>query len=255
MSERNKKTPGIILSIKETGESNKSVTYLSPETGINTAILYGGAKSKLRSLVQPFNSGILYIYEDSAKNSKKITDFDVKHSPITFSQNLYKIWASNLAIEIILKTKCAGDNENSFILLKALIIGLDATQENEARLGTIRFLWRYIGLLGVQPEVHECKSCQTSLLRKEGDLHYILNLNGFICPDCLYAYKEQTLGLIADKDSLTYLASINELPPSTVRKLTLTASCAYKLKTIVYFLAEQSAGCKLKTIESGMGIL
>lgn len=255
MAERNRHTPAIILTIKETGESNRLVTYLSPETGISSALLYGGPKSKLRSLVQPFNSGILYVYEDFTKNSRKITDYDVKHSPISFSQNLYKIWASNLACELIMKTKCAGDNENSFKLLNALLLGMDATEENESRLGMIRFLWRYIGLLGVQPEVKECKSCQTSLLRKEGDFHYILNLNGFICSDCLYAYKEQTGGVTGDKDALTYLAAINELSPAKVRALSIPSSSAYKLKTIVYHIAEQAAGCKLKTLESGMGIL
>lgn len=255
MSERNKKTNAIILTIKESGESNRIVTYLSEETGITTALLYGGPKSKLRSLVQPFNSGILYIYEDTTKNSRKITDFDVKHSPVTFSQSLYKIWASNLAAEIILKTKCAGDYENSFTLLKALIIGLDKTEEKESQLGTIRFLWRYICLLGIQPETKECVSCQNLLINKDGDFHYIQNLNGFTCPDCSPSYKEQFAGITADKNALTYLTAINELKPAQVRAMAIPSGSAFKLKTIVYYLAEQACGTKLKTLETGMGIL
>lgn len=259
MADRNGQTRAVILSLREQGEQNRIVTALSPELGIFNAVLYGGPKSKLRSLVQPFNSGIMYLYTDNAKHSVKITDFDAKKFHMSLRENLYKSWASSLGAELATKTKCAGDPENSFALLSALIDGIDAVSEDEARLGMLRFLWRYLGLLGVQPEVRECISCGASLIAKELEPSYVESHNGFLCSDCL-PYSGEKIQYEAnlfkmDLHSMTYLAAINELSPGKVRELLLPASSAYKMKNLLYHLIERAAGTRLETLESGSGIL
>lgn len=259
MSDRNKQTPAIIFSLREQGEQNRIVTALSPEMGIFNCMLYGGPKSRLRSMVQPFNTGIMYIYTDNIKHSVKITDFDAKKIHLSLRENLFKSWAASLAAEIVLKTKCAGDPQNAYILLSALLDGIDAVNENEARLGMLRFLWRYLGILGVQPEVRECSSCGTSLLSKELFPSYMEKNNGFICSDCI-PYSEEKLQNEAsffktDIHAITYLAAINELPPAKVRELILPAESAFRLKRLLYNLIEKAVGSKLETLESGIGIL
>lgn len=258
MSERNRETQAIIISLKKQGEQNRIVTILTPEQGIINCMLYGGPKSKLRSMVQPFNSGTIYLYTDNIKHSTKITDFDAKKIHLSLRENLYKSWVAIFASEIVLKTKCAGDSKKAFILLSALLDGIDAVNEEEARLGTLRFLWRYIELLGIQPDVRECCSCGNSLLSKEHDIFYIENQNGFVCSDCI-PYNEnkkyQTTLLKADIHSITYLAAINELKPGKVRELILPAESASKLKRLLYYLIEKSCGIKLESLESGTGIL
>src|SRR5574344_511702 len=164
MADRNSITTAIILTVQEQGENNRTACAFSADLGVFYATLYGGAKSKMRALVQPFNSGTLWLYIDEVRHSKKITDFDVTNCHPTLRTSLYKMWAANLAAELVLKTKCAGDDKESFRLLSAYIDGIDACDENNARLGTIRFLWRYLGLLGVQPDVHECIQCGKLLL-------------------------------------------------------------------------------------------
>ncbi|MCQ2240584.1 DNA repair protein RecO [Treponema sp.] len=259
MGDRNRETQGIIFSLRQQGEQNRIVTVLTPDQGIINCMLYGGPKSKLRSMVQPFNRGNLYLYTDNIKHSVKITDFDAKKIHMSLRENLYKSWAATLASEIVLKTKCAGDPQNAFILLSALLDGIDAVEEDEARLGMLRFLWRYLGLLGVQPDVRECISCGTSLLSKEHDISYIESLNGFVCSDCIPYSGEKIMQeanlFKAEIHSITYLAAINELSPGKVRELILPAESAYRLKRLLYHLIEKSAGTKLETLESGAGIL
>lgn len=259
MGDRNRETQGIIFSLKKQGEQNRLVSVLTPDQGIINCMLYGGPKSKLRSLVQPFNRGSLYLYTDNIKHSVKITDFDPKKIHLTLRENLYKSWAATLASEIVLKTKCAGDPQNAFILLSALLDGIDAVNEEEARLGMLRFLWRYLGLLGIQPDARECTSCGTSLLSRDNNIYYMENQNGFVCSDCI-PYSAENLRQSAenfklDIHSITYLAAINELTPGKVRELILPAESAYKLKRLLYHLIEKSCGTKLETLESGSGIL
>lgn len=255
MSERNKRTEAIILTLKTVGEDNKLVTYFSRENGICQGMLFGGPRSKLRSMVQPFNTGTLYLYNDESKKSSKITDFDVKDFHLDLRQNLYKIMAADLAGEILLKTRCAGDYENSYILFSAFLTGIDLSTEEEARLGTLRFLWRYICLLGQQPDLHLCKDCGEFLLSKEYDSFYIHHKNGFICHECIKNYNSEDKIFSMDKYALTYLAAINELSPGQVRKLQIGASSAYQIKNFVFSLISYVCGGKLKTLEDGHSIL
>ena len=259
MADRNRETRGIIFSLREQGEQNRMVTILTPDQGLINCVLYGGPKSRLRSMVQPFNCGNLYLYTDNIKHSVKITDFDAKKIHLSIRENLFKAWAASLCAEIIMKTRCAGDPAGAFVLFSAFLDGIDAVNEDEARLGMLRFLWRYLGILGVQPDVRECISCGTSLLAKETEPSYIELQNGFVCGDCIPYSSEQVrneAGLFKiDIHGITYLAAINELPPGKVRELLLPAQSAYKLKRLLYHLIEKAAETRLETLESGAGIL
>lgn len=259
MGERNKCTQAVILTVREQGENNRAVCALSPELGIFNALLYGGPKSRLRSQVQPFNAGKIWLYEDEVKHSKKITDFDSKEFHIAFRSDIYKIYAANLAGELVLKTKCAGENSKAFTLLKAFLNGIDSSSEIEARLGTIRFLWRYLALLGVQPDVHQCCECGKNLLKEKRKSFYSEYSSGFICEDCYQSYREaleKSSGLIeTDSQALSYLMAINEFTPGSVRRIKINAESAYKMKKAVFHILETSAGSKLNTLKTGEGIL
>ena len=258
MAERNKSQNAIILTVKEFGENNRIANYLCEE-GIFSAVLYGGPKSKLRSLVQPFYSGTIYIYSDNVKKSTKITDFDAKNCHLSFRTNLFKSWAANLAAEIVMKTKCGGDSKLAFLLLNSLLDGMEACDENESRLGLLRFIWRYLGLLGIQPDAKECVSCGNFLLSTKLNSAYIESKQGFVCDDCLPFFptkeKDESAKFIIDVNGLTYLAAINELSPGKVRSLLLPSASAFKLKQLLYHLIEKACETKLDSLESGMGIL
>lgn len=259
MAERNKKTQAIIFSLRQSGEQNRIVTAFSPEMGIFSCILYGGPKSKLRSLVQPFNSGTIYLYCDETKKSIKISDFDATNCHISLRENLYKSCAATLACEIVMKTKCAGDNESAFTLLKALLDGMDIVDETEARLGMLRFLWRYIGLLGIQCDVKTCASCGKFLLSENIESFYVDQANLFVCKDCIPYFSSEiklsTKLIPLDLNALTYLAAINELTPGKVRSLLLPQDSAYRMKQFLYHLIEKASETKLETLATGSGIL
>lgn len=253
MAERNISTPAIILTVKNSGESDRSVRALSPERGIFYCTLYGGPKSRMRSLVQPFSTGRIWLYEDQAKKSCKITDFSVESCHISFRTSLYKMWAANLACELVIKTKCAGEYEKSYVLLKALMDGMDACDEDEARAGTLRFLWRYLGVMGLQPDTERCSQCGEPLaVRPEDSAFYSHENNGFTCADCA---TERSGGLRMDSEGLRYLGAVSSLSPARVRGISVSPQSAWLIKSTLYFLAEHAAGTKLKSLESGIGIL
>ena len=79
-------TKAIVLNLKETGENNNSVTLLTPDKGVIYATLYGGPKSKLRSLVAQWHSGKIWLYDNPEKKQTKISDMEVSNYHESFGR-------------------------------------------------------------------------------------------------------------------------------------------------------------------------
>lgn len=266
---RNFSCPAIILNVFQSGENNRTVTFFSPPSqnypieGISYATLYGGPKSKLRSLVSPMNAGILYFYRDEQKEQIKITDFDVKKYHLSFRENLFKTFAANLSAEILIKTKCAGSPEETWKIENGLLDGMELSDEEESRAGLVRFLWRYLEILGVKPGTAFCCQCGESLhsrkfTQKDLSSRYIYEIseNGFVCPDCNSGSGTNGYGRFTlTREALTYLEAVSNLLPKEVRKIRTSPSLINEIKSLVYFLIEQVCTTKLKSLESGIGIL
>ncbi|WP_407425419.1 DNA repair protein RecO [Treponema sp.] len=256
---RNFSTPSLILSVTVSGENNRRVTVFSPDEGIFTATLYGGPKSKMRSLVSPMNSGILYYYRDEVKNQTKITDFDVKNYHLSFRENLFKTYAASFVTEILIKTKCAGSSSECWKIVNGFLDGMELCDENESRLGLIRFLWRYLSLSGCRPQTKICCVCGESLHSEKLNSSSISEKyiyspfeNAFICPSC---QNPRAGDFLLSKEAVTYLEAVASLSPKEVRKITVSKTGFFEMKEFVYLLIEQVCGTKLKSLETGTGIL
>ena len=60
---RNFFCPVLILSSRQFGEDNRIFTVLTQEYGVFDAVLYGGRKSKLRSVCSPYHYGTMWFYD------------------------------------------------------------------------------------------------------------------------------------------------------------------------------------------------
>ncbi len=256
---RNVSTNAIVLSVNPSNENNSTVTLFTENEGILYATLYGGHKSRLKSLFTLWNSGIVYLYKNNEKRNIKINDFDVKKYHSSFSSNLFKMWAASLASEIVIKTKCAGSYEDCWKLVNGFFDGLEITNEEQSKLGLIRFLWRYLSLLGIQPDATFCGKCGKSFfdIKNYKMMYNELSFydstdNSFLCSEC--SFKNERL-LPIKTEGVEYLAAISLLTPSEVRKLQINKTTYEQIKSIVYFLIENSIGTKLNSLETGIGIL
>lgn len=268
ISMRNIQKDALILSVKPSGENNRLVTFLTKEDGILSAMLYGGPKSHLRSLASPFNFGRIFLYNDEAKHSSKVTDFDVKKYHLSFRESLFKTWAASLASEVVLLSQCGGSPEECFILLNGFLDGLELLDERSGKAGLIRFLWRYLEILGVQVTDYNCSTCrrpfysgnlrENTLQYRAGGAIYSHSENGFICQECCKATFEnpelQSHYALSSR-SVVYLNATSMCEPSVSRKMELSEDEMNSLKTLVFSLIENALGTKIKTLQSGIGIL
>ena len=215
----------------------------------------------MRSLVSAMNSGIIYLYRDEVKNQTKITDFDVKNYHLSFRENLFKTYAASFATEILIKTKCAGSFSESWKIINGFLDGMVLSDENESRLGLVRFLWRYLSLLGIKPDSNHCCRCGLSLHSQKfsGEslslrYNFLPLENGFSCPDCSVSFEKKE-NFVLSKAAITYLAAISSLSPKDVRMISVSGASYLEMKQVVFYLIESACGTKLNSLESGLGIL
>lgn len=257
-------TEATVFSLKPQGEINSSVCFFTRTEGILHATLYGGRKSRLRSLVSPWNTGDAYLSKDPKTGFFKVMDFDVKKYHMTFRENLVKYYASSLAAEIVIKTKCAGSLEGCWILVNGFIDGLElCTTDEQCKTGTVRFLWRFLELLGIRPDAEKCFHCGADFLagKNKGDdvscsglgAEFLINENQFICSECRNKNEKPIFYL--DGNAMHYLASIAALSPNEARKNAIGEKSLSLIKELVFYLIEEAVGTKLKSLETGAGIL
>ncbi|MCR5699231.1 MAG: DNA repair protein RecO [Treponemataceae bacterium] len=251
--ERNSKTQALVLHVKQIGENNRLVTFLSCEKGVFSAVLYGGPKSKLRSLVSPYHFGNLWLYTDKAKNSTKITDFEVLKYHPEIRENLYKNWCASFCAELVMKTEAGGENEKCFRLANAFLDGISVSSEDECRIAVLRFIWRYLDILGLQPECKCCVHCEEGL---DKSAFYSSVDDGFICEDCASINSSgNENGLISNagffhlsESAVAFLQTVTYLSAKEARNVPLKYSDSSELHDFLFFLINTATEHKLKTL-------
>lgn len=277
---RNSSLEALVLSTRAVGEDSRLATILSPQRGIFSAMVYGGRKGKLRSTVSPYHVGTMWIYSDVVKDSIKVTDFDPVKCRVDIRNNLYKVCAAALCAELVIKTHGLGahgihsggadgsesspDEDELWVLVNGFLDGLDVSSEEASRIGTLRFLWRYIGLMGLQSDCSRCMHCGSNMISCYSALENI-----FSCADCVHtshsadfsqggrsgAHSGAGVLFYLGEESVDYLRSVNTLSPKEVRAKQLHAQSIQELHELLYFLIRNSAESKLKTLDAGRGIL
>lgn len=279
---RNYSSEALVLSLSSLGENNSLVTLLTRDRGIVKACLYGGPKSKLKSLCAQFHSGKVWIYETPEKNQNKITDFEVTKYHNSFSENLFKSYAALLASELVIKTECAGGGDNilnCWNLINGFFDGLELCNEEQGKTGLIRFLWRFVHLSGLMPDTEECESCgnplsgpvpekvrilqemfgspsvqnQVNNSQNPGSVYFSTYSCSFLCNEC--AAGSQGPAIPISQTGLKYLSSIINMPASASRNMPLDKDSYFQIKNIVYTMAEKCANGPLNTLKTGTGIL
>ena len=247
---RNFFCPVIILSSRQFGEDNRIFTVLSQEYGVFDAVLYGGRKSKLRSVCSPYHYGTMWFYRDEKRKSTKITDFDVTEYHLSIRESLYKTYAAALCSELVIKTKEGHHQEELetlWILIKGFLDGLCLASEDECKIGLVRFLWRFLVFLGYAPDPHFCSICgrETKTM-----VSYSSYASGFVCGNC----RHEDCFAFTD-EAIEYLQLLSTESPAVVRKAIIHENSLQNLKEFLLMELQKNIGIKLQSLEAGISIL
>lgn len=243
-------TEALILQIKPMGEQNRSVAILSRSRGLIWATLYGGPKSKMRSLVSPFHTGKIYLYTDEVKQATKISDFAVTSFRPEIRENLFKSCAANLCSELVIKTHGGGDLEQLWLYVNSFLDGLCLVDELASRHALLRFLWRFLSTMGMQPNPCECASCGTEVcsIYNKQKVYFSLSESSFYCANCSSQASEAS-GFFLHKEVVDFLRAITMEAPHKTRNIILEEGFFYETQNFLVFILQNFSGQKFKSLE------
>jgi len=253
MAERSWTTEALILSLTAWGESNREALFLTPDRGLQRASVFGGAKSKLRAQVGPWQTGTLWVYTDPVKKTAKITDIDVTAWRQGIRESLVRTWCASLCAELVTKSHGNAD----WRVVNAFLDGIAVSDDDECRRGLLRFAWRLLIGSGVNPETGRCARCGEGIAKSlRGEpfpvAFYSPHEDSFLCPACARAEER---GFPLSAPALVYLDAVEHLAPSQARALPLDGPAYAELRGVLFFLLTRLVQGPLKTLETGEGIL
>jgi DNA repair protein RecO (recombination protein O) len=246
MANRSWSTQALVLSLSTFGEGHREVLLLTQDDALIRAAVFGGAKSRLRAIVSPYQTGTVSLYSDPVKKSNKITDFDVTSWRQGIRDNLVRTWCAAVCVEIV--TRSHGNAP--WKLVNAFLDGISISGEDECRRGLLRFLWRFLLSSGINPEISGCIRCGEN--PENEVLFYSPYEDACVCAKCA-RFEERRFPL--GPAAISYLLSVEKESPSLVRGITLNSADYADLRQFLFFLATRMIDGSLKTLDSGEGIL
>jgi len=256
MSNRSWSTQALVLSLSSFGEGHREALLLTEDNGLIRAAVFGGAKSKLRALVSPYQSGTIWLYSDPVKKSNKITDFDVSAYRQGIRENLVRTWSAALCTEIVTRSHGIAD----WRLVNAFLDGISISDENDCRRGLLRFLWRLLVAAGINPDIACCARCGEPIgtagisggKDENGLVYYSPHEDACVCLRCA---RNEDRRFPLSVRSIAYLSAIEHERASLVRSIPLAESDYSELRQMLFFLVTRMIDGPLKTLETGEGIL
>ncbi|MDR3162105.1 MAG: DNA repair protein RecO C-terminal domain-containing protein [Spirochaetaceae bacterium] len=221
----------LVLRIRPTGESNREAFFLTAEAGILAATLYGGPKSRLRSHVSPFHRGTLWLYHDPVRDSRKVTDFDVRSWRPGIREDFRRSMTAFALAETVLASHGGGGNwTEALALTDRALDALEGADEGTCGRIGLHFLWNWAEILGIRPLLDRCASCACEAGSDEV-LYYSPGDGGLHCASCGGLTAGPGLRPLGG-GARRWLKAVEALDPALLSRYTLDRESARQVKTL-----------------------
>jgi DNA repair protein RecO (recombination protein O) len=245
----------LVLRVRPSGEANRDAYFLTAEEGILRATVFGGPKSRLRAHVAPFHRGTLWVYHDPVRDSRKVSDFDVQSWRPGIRELYERSMAAAAAAETILASHGGGGSwAQALSMADRTLEALEGADESCCTRIFIHFLWNWIDLLGLRPELNRCASCACEAAG-DGLLWYARHEGVLLCPSCagLPGVFEAPKGAFAGPEHLLplgpgarrWLGAVQDLAPSLLARYTLDDASLGQAKALTTELLAAALGKRL----------
>jgi len=241
---RNSVYKSLILRCRSFGESNREVWLLTAETGILRAVVFGGPKSKLRSYASPFHSGQAWVYHEPIKDTRKLSDFDVKEWRPGLREMYERAMAADAAAETILFSHGGGGSwEKALDLAEGTLDALASADSLMCNRILLHFLWSWADFLGLKPDFDYCSHCGKKI--PSADMSFLLpGEGGLACTTCLDIEKQNRFPE-AGPGCRRWLETVLSLSPSLLGRYSLDKKSYDEAKNLVIAVLGEALGKKL----------
>lgn len=260
----------IVIGMDPISENNQLVYFLTENDGLLRATLYGGRKSHLKNYILQWNSGIL-TYTKSKKDFLTVIDFDVNNFHNSITDNITKLRLATACQEIVINTKSIATGEDYWKWVIGFINGLDlCTTKYGCVTAFLRFVWRYLYLMGMQPDITTCANCKKSIFNNTCALDSSntdnINVNNqtadnfdfvlynkseheFLCSNCATQCEDPNTVRLSIT-AASYLNSIMNCDYKTTQTTKLSNDVILELYNFLIFLIEEACEKPIYAIQS-----
>jgi DNA repair protein RecO (recombination protein O) len=232
----------LVLHSRQTGESNREVHLLTAEEGLIKATIFGGPKSKLRAHAAPYNSGQVWVYHNPAKGSVKVTDFDIRCWRPGLRELYDRSMAAGAIADTILATHGGGGSFDTALNLAASSLdALETANEELCSLILIHFLWRWLSLSGLQPQLETCSSCGKTAA-EDSAVWLDIREGDALCANC--ASLELSALLRINSGGRRWLNVTGRLEPAQIYRYSMDGKSRFEAKSLACAVLSAAIGKK-----------
>lgn len=255
---RSSQHQAIVLRLRSFGESHAMVDLLSREEGLVPAVAWGlkSRRSTLRGKVVPFAQGTVWLYRDPRQERAKITDIEVQRYATELQHDLTSYYHASLWAEVIWRTWASADAEGEVwaIFSRGLTL-LDAADVDPAlraararQLG-LGLLWRYLALMGLQPDLDRCAASERRL-RPDEPRFYQGGAGGLVA-----AEWASPVALALPPRGVAFLRAAVEREPEILTARMLDPETLGAVRAVVLAAVQDAAEQPLNTLAVAGGML
>jgi len=178
------KAQAIVLRANKVGENHRGLSILVNDKGLLHPLAYGAMsrRSALRSTALPYNRGIAELHYDGSRKRWRLRSFDPVNIHDGLRENLERFYTASTWAEILLRSYgVSEDSTNLFELVASAFSLLSQCISQEISRLNCAFLWSFLKIEGVRPELDRCNQCNRNLGSKT--IHFLPN-GLLMCPNC-----------------------------------------------------------------------
>lgn len=246
--ERNLRIDAIVLTNRRWGELHRRVTLLSSELGIFDAIVYGARKGKLAGGIEPCTIGTFFLYHNPAKGAYSITDIEPLEQRGTVRTDLIRLYTAHALVEMAMQMH-GGDFSALYRVMGSFIMLLDEP-EVDPKYVLIHYIWKFIGIMGLDPDLHACPICATVYGEEES-----LSFNtGLHTPCCFRCGDVDTEGfeLVLGPGARRYLLFTRDLSESDSVSVAMSETATIRMVRYMIRYVTNILGYPLRSLSGGI---
>lgn len=223
-----------------------------PLNGIIRAVAFGSQSRRggeKRALV-PFAQGRAELHYDPVHRRWRIQNIEAGGWE-AFTEDLGRFYTASLWAEIFIKIPehaSREDPETLYQFYSKALAYLKTAGSGEIVPINLLFLWRFLGLMGVSPDIRHCYHCEKRF--GEGALPVYQNSqNVFLCPDCRHRRTGEGIPVSRRQFEILLMLEGKKLTPLR-NEFRENPENFLPVKRILFLLTQSFLGFRLKVIQS-----
>lgn len=240
---RNITTEAVVLQSRRYLDLHRTLSLFSEDFGTIYVVAFGARKGKFAGKIEQFSSGLFHLYYNPVSQQYSLVDVESDNDGTQIRDTLTTTYHAAFMAEVTLKI-ARGESQAHFALLKEAYAALQARRNTDLVL--IQYLWRFIAVAGLAPDLCICPICEK---RYQADELLYFN-NALLSPCCQHCQDGEANNqqLLLGPGARHYLQFTSELSFPHAIEVQLSEVAMKRMKRYFVRYVATIGGFELKSL-------